>query len=257
MTLFQDIQTLYHMARGNGRGNSHAERLENFYGPQAKAYDDFRKRLLHGRKSLYQQLPVPENGIWIDMGGGTGANLEALGTGIFRLQKIYLVDLCSSLLKVARERIAQNGWSNVVVVETDAAGFTPREGAADVITFSYSLTMMPDWEKALHQACRILAPGGYLGVVDFYVSPNSRTLSLPRHCRLYRQFWRRWFSRDGVMLNPKHVVTLCNTFEMHHLAGFTSKVPYLPFIRVPWYRFVGRKPCSLPYTGRESPANNI
>ena len=82
------------------RGADHAERLESFYAGQADSYDGFRKRLLPGREDLYQNLPVPEGGIWVDLGGGTGANLELLGPRIETLRKVYLVDLSPSLLTV-------------------------------------------------------------------------------------------------------------------------------------------------------------
>ena len=54
-------------------------RLESFYSGQAEAYDDFRRRLLQGREAMYQSIPVPEGGVWVDLGGGTGANLEPIG----------------------------------------------------------------------------------------------------------------------------------------------------------------------------------
>ncbi|MFM7741372.1 MAG: SAM-dependent methyltransferase, partial [Planctomycetota bacterium] len=79
MGLWSDLKILYHMAFKPVRGGSHAERLESFYGGQAKGYDDFRKRLLKGREELWKALPKPEGGVWVDMGGGTGANLENFG----------------------------------------------------------------------------------------------------------------------------------------------------------------------------------
>ena len=68
MAFFADMKVLYHMLIKPVRGDDHAERMESFYGGQAGAYDDFRKRLLKGRESLYETLPKPENGVWVDMG---------------------------------------------------------------------------------------------------------------------------------------------------------------------------------------------
>jgi len=109
------------------------------------------------------------------MGGGTGANLEHLGDRLRLLEKIYLVDLSPSLLAVARRRIADHGWNNVEAAEADATAFRPPDGPVDVVTFSYSLTMIPDWFAALEQAWRLLRPGGLIGVVDFFVAANIRT----------------------------------------------------------------------------------
>ena len=56
MSLAGDLRILYHMVVGRTRGANHAERLDNFYRGQAAGYDDFRKRLLHGRKEMIQAL---------------------------------------------------------------------------------------------------------------------------------------------------------------------------------------------------------
>ena len=84
------------------RGKDHAVRLELFYSGQAEGYDDFRRRLLQGREAMYQSIPVPEGGVWVDLGGGTGANLEPIAAELHKAGKVYLVDLCDALLAVAR-----------------------------------------------------------------------------------------------------------------------------------------------------------
>ena len=152
MSFIADMKILYHMLAKPVRGDSHAQRMESFYGGQAKNYDDFRKRLLRGREELWQQIPKPEGGIWVDMGGGTGANVENFGSEISRLGKIYVVDLSTSLLQIASDRFQQKGWTNVEAVEADATKYCPPEGGADVVTFSYSLTMIPDWFAAIDNA---------------------------------------------------------------------------------------------------------
>lgn len=82
---------------------------------------------------------------------------------------VYLVDLSPSLCEVARERFDRLGWKNVTVVCQDARAFrlgedlsqqeqsailhhgddahtlrsSGRTGKADLITMSYSLSMIP------------------------------------------------------------------------------------------------------------------
>ena len=104
MGIWNDLKTLYHLTLKPIRGKDHAARLESFYGGQANAYDDFRKRLLRGRERLCSLIDVPSGGRWIDMGGGTGANLEFYGERIGELERVSVVDLSPSLLKVAAER---------------------------------------------------------------------------------------------------------------------------------------------------------
>ena len=99
MAFISDMKVLYHMLVKPVRGDNHAERMESFYGGQAAAYDDFRKRLLKGREELWGAIPRPTEGVWVDMGGGTGANIENLANDIESLKKVYVVDLSESLLK--------------------------------------------------------------------------------------------------------------------------------------------------------------
>jgi S-adenosylmethionine-diacylgycerolhomoserine-N-methlytransferase len=265
MSLASDLKILYHLALKPVRGQSHAARMESFYAGQAEAYDDFRRRLLRGRQELWNLMPAPAGGTWIDMGGGTGANLEFFqqqesgakdqesetrkrapgdpdqSRRLAGLEKLYVLDLSPSLLKVAQRRIAERGWTNVETVEADATTFRPPCGAVDVVTFSYSLTMIPDWFAAIENALAILKPGGLIGVVDFYVGRKYPHSSFARHGWWTRTFWPAWFAMDNVYPSPDHVPFLHRHFDVLHFEEHRAKVPYLPLGRVPYYLFVGRK----------------
>ncbi len=117
---------MYHLMFGRVRGADHASRLEAFYRNQAGAYDDFRRRLLHGREELMAALDLPAGGRLLDLGGGTGSNIEALGDRLAHLERVHIVDLCQPLLQVAEERIRQRGWSNVRTVHADATTVRTR-----------------------------------------------------------------------------------------------------------------------------------
>jgi S-adenosylmethionine-diacylgycerolhomoserine-N-methlytransferase len=249
--LVNDLKVLFHLVLKPVRGDDHATRLESFYAGQAEHYDDFRRRLLQGRKELWRDLPAPEGGVWVDLGGGTGSNLEFLGERIHRLQKIYVVDLSPSLLAVCRRRVAERGWSNVEAIEADATRFRPAE-PADVVTFSYSLTMIPDWFTALENARAMLKQGGVIGIVDFYVSRKHPHDGLTRHGWLTREFWPMWFAGDNVFPSPDHLPFLHRHFEPLHVSEHRAKTPYLPLVRAPYYRFIGRKPTQV--DGGASPA---
>lgn len=246
MGFFSDLQVLYHLAVKPIRGDSHQERLESFYSGQAEAYDDFRKRLLQGRQELWDSLPAPEGAVWVDMGGGTGSNLDYFGARLAELQKVYVVDLSPSLLKVAQQRIADHGWTNVETVEADATRWQPPAGQADVVTFSYSLTMIPDWFAAIDNAWRMLKPGGLIGVVDFYVSRKYAAAGQAQHGWFTRTFWPTWFSSDNVFPSPDHVPYLQYKFEQLSCEEREASIPYMFFVATPYYRFVGRKRAEEP-----------
>ena len=240
-TIRDDLKVLWQLAAGPIKGGTHAERLESFYSGQATAYDSFRDRLLHGRRELFAALEFPVGGVWVDFGAGTGANVECLGARLDDLSNVYLVDLCPSLLSVADRRIERHGWTNVCTVLGDATRFCPAEGEADVVTFSYSLTMIPDWFAAIDNALRLLKPSGTIGVVDFYVSRKHPTVGRRRHSWPTRTFWPIWFGLDNVHPTADHLPMLRSRFEMIRLVESAGRIPWLPLLKAPFYQFLGRR----------------
>ena len=240
MGFFSDLRILYHLTLKPIRGKNHAARMESFYSGQADAYDNFRKRLLKGREELWDAMTVPKDGVWVDMGGGTGSNLEYFGDRLSDLKNVYVVDLSGSLLEVAAKRAEERGWGNVSAVEADATTYQPDQ-PVDVVTFSYSLTMIPDWFAAIENAIAMLKPGGQIGVVDFYVSRKYPAEGHKRHRWFTRNFWPTWFANDNVFPSPDHVPFLHRHFESELFEEQRAKVPYIPFIRTPYYRFIGTK----------------
>lgn len=166
--------------------------------------------------------PSQNKPTWVDIGGGTGWNIEAMKEFLDvpeYFEDIYLVDLSSSLCEVARKRFARLGWSNVTVICEDARIFNLSKGHAELITMSYSLSMIPDFYSVIDSMSSLLAYNGILGVVDFYVQSAVETIgrnyiggSLQRHVNwLGRSFWRAWFDLDRVGLEGAKRVG-CNDF---------------------------------------------
>ena len=160
------------------------------------------------------------------------------------MRQLYVVDLSSSLLAVARQRVAARGWKNVELDQADATYFVPAGGPVNVVTCSYSLTMMPEWFAVLDHAFELLSPGGVIGVVDFFVSRKHAGEMMVQHGWWTRHFWPGWFGRDNVHLSADHLPYLRRRFDTIALHQEWAPIPYLPGLRVPYYRFLGRKPAS-------------
>ncbi len=236
---WEDVRVLASLVRGQPQTGSHAERLQAFYAPQAAQYDAFREGLLHGRTELIDWMDLAPGARVVELGGGTGRSLDLLGPRLRSLTSFELVDLCPALLTQARDRARD--LPNVRIIEADALTYRPAQ-PADLVFFSYSLTMIPDWRGALDNALSMLRPGGTLGVADFYVSEPDPAPGLARHGALPRWFWPRWFGHDGVHPNPDHLPSLRRLLPSHRLLEGRGRVPYLPGVRVPYYVFVGHLP---------------
>lgn len=237
--MFSTARLVAHLIKGQSHASSHAERLDDFYAPQVELYDASREKLLHGRERLIALLDPQPGAVVIELGAGTGRNLEFYADRVLTLKSVTLVDLCTPLLEHARTRTAQ--WPNVRAIQADVTTFHPDE-PADMVYFSYSLTMIPDWLAAIENAIAMLKPGGLLGVVDFYVSRRDPGPGRVRHGVLTRNFWRAWFDRDGVFPSTDHLPTLTSLLDIVHVSEHFGTVPIVPLLRVPYYVFVGRKP---------------
>lgn len=227
------------MARGMPRSASQADSLAAFYAPQIDHYDRFRDRLLHGREQLVEQLVIPDNAHVVDLGGGTGRNIEFFGERAARLACFEVVDLCLPMVQRARQR--SRDFAQLRATQGDATRWQPAQ-AVDAVILSYALTMIPNWRAAIVNAMAMLKPGGQLAVVDFYVAAPSPLDGLARHPWATRKFWPAWFRHDGVVLDDAQLPTLCSVLPNHAVTEARARIPYLPLMRVPWYAFVGRKP---------------
>jgi S-adenosylmethionine-diacylgycerolhomoserine-N-methlytransferase len=151
--------------------------------------------------------------------------------------------LCRPLLEIAQKRIDQHpGWEKIVeLVEGDATSpdvkGLPAPGTVDVITMSYSLTMIPDWQAALKNAYNLLRPGGYIAVSDFTIRPE--------HSAFTRTFWPTVFKNDHVILRTEHIDTLDRMFSRVHLQVERGGFPYVPLLKCPYYFYVGQKTQAL------------
>ena len=72
MSTLSTLKTVARLGLLPIRGETHAQRLEDFYRGQAQDYDAFRRRLLHGRHTLIGALPLDAGDVWCDLGAGTG-----------------------------------------------------------------------------------------------------------------------------------------------------------------------------------------
>lgn len=176
-------------------------------------------KLLKGRKELLEiavsHLKKSQDLVWIDLGGGTGWNIEQMDQvkPISDFKAVYLVDLSPSLCDVARKRFKAKGWKNVHVICIDVHEFElPKEAGkfVDLLTLSYSLSMIPNYYSLVDRVSSLMSRDTILAVVDFYVQADSSFSDkstwiggeLHRHVSwLSRTFWRVWFEFDRVYLD--------------------------------------------------------
>jgi S-adenosylmethionine-diacylgycerolhomoserine-N-methlytransferase len=145
--------------------------MDRMYRHQRHIYDASRRYYLLGRDEMIRRLRPPPGGQVLELGCGTGRNLVAAARH-YPLCRFYGCDISQEMLKTAMVAVDRaNLRDRVCLAPGDATCFNPRfafkRNRFDRIIFSYTLSMIPDWEQATAHAMTLLAPEGQLHVVDF------------------------------------------------------------------------------------------
>ncbi len=149
----------------------HKSAMERMYRLQRHIYDVTRAYYLLGRDQMIARLDPPEGGRVLEIGCGTGRNL-VLAMRRYPSCRFHGIDISEEMLKTACEAVERHGLNAMVrLAQADATDFDPQRALGhsgfDRIYFSYTLSMIPAWEKALAHAVTLLSANGQLHVVDF------------------------------------------------------------------------------------------
>lgn len=103
-------------------------------------------------------------GLLVDAGTGTGRMLELLAD---RYAQGIGFDLNQAMLAYARAKLARAGIGKAQVRHGDLYGLPLADGSVDALVMHQVLHYLSDPQRAVHEAVRVLAPGGRLLIVDF------------------------------------------------------------------------------------------
>jgi ubiquinone/menaquinone biosynthesis C-methylase UbiE len=108
----------------------------------------------------------------VDMACGTGLNFRLLEEAIGPDGRMVGVDLTDAMLAQAQDRIETNGWSNVSLVQADAASFDfPTK--LDAIVSTYALSQVPECGAVIARGAAALRDGGRWAVLDLKVPDDT------------------------------------------------------------------------------------
>lgn len=224
--------------------SGHAKDMEAFYKYQKEGYDSFREGLLHARPALMEAFPLKKGGgmVWVDIGGGTARNLEFFTVETIRkyFKEIVICDISASLLEMAQRRINAMGIQDIArVVEHDVTqqsmlSVMPAAGTVDVITMSYSFSMIPDQKAAMANAQKLLRKGGHVGIADFFLKGNYDDCLSPLFRRLRAVesiLHKSWFAMDHVHLLSDKQLEGYDGLEVVWDNRFRGAIPFMPFFQ--------------------------
>ncbi|MEQ8747491.1 class I SAM-dependent methyltransferase [Pyruvatibacter sp.] len=166
--------------------------MDSIYRTQRHFYDATRKYFLLGRDRLIRDLAPPQGGCVLEVGCGTGRNLIKAARR-YPHALFFGLDISEAMLEKARHEVARAGLKNrITLARADAAGFDANalfgRAVFDRVFFSYSLSMIPDWQQALAQGYGATGAGGRLLLVDF-----GQQERLPRWFSRLLMWWLKQF----------------------------------------------------------------
>lgn len=150
---------------------SHGALMDHVYRRQRHIYNLTRRYYLIGRDGLIRGLDLSPQDRAVEIGCGTGRNLIAIARRYPGAQ-LFGLDASAEMLATAADAVSRAGLTRRITLQRALAEemspelFGERRGFQSAI-FSYSLSMIPDWRRALAAAGRALADGGALQIVDF------------------------------------------------------------------------------------------
>jgi ubiquinone/menaquinone biosynthesis C-methylase UbiE len=156
----------------------------------------FRERAY--REKAVEALALKRGDTVVEIGCGTGLNFAPLESVVGKEGKIIGVDLTDSMLSAARERIRKHGWSNVELVQSDAATFQFPRGVNGILS-TFAITLVPEYEGVTGAGSAALAPGGRFVVLDFKMPSNWLSRLAPLLVLALRPFG---VSRDLAARHP-------------------------------------------------------
>jgi S-adenosylmethionine-diacylgycerolhomoserine-N-methlytransferase len=170
------------------------QRMNRMYRRQRHIYDGTRRYYLLGREQLISGLQPDTGADVLEIGCGTGRNL-VLAARLYPAAQFFGIDVSTEMLTSALTAISRGGLTGRIrVAHSDGAAFDPQRlfgiPRFDHVMISYSLSMIPDWNRVLRAAASRLKPGGRLHIVDF---GNQERLP-----RVARSLLRRWLAMFDV-----------------------------------------------------------
>lgn len=166
------------------------------YAEFAPLYDKVFGKIFYNRlEHVIENLGIPPGAKVLEVGAGTGTSFPAYPSHC----EITGVDLAPDMLARARQKIQENGWSHIKVLEMNALELKFPDNTFDYVMAFHVVTVVPDPVGMVAEAKRVCKPGGRIVIVNHFTSEvpviGSLTQALDPITR-----WLGW--RTDLRLKP-------------------------------------------------------
>ena len=149
--------------------STHLALMDHIYRRQRHFYDLTRRHYLFGRDRLIRGLGAKPGQRILEIGCGTARNLIRMAKH-YPGTELWGIDASREMLRTAEQALARTGCTQIQLchgLAEDVPELLAAEAPFDHVVFSYSLSMIADWEGALRAAARAANPEARVHLVDF------------------------------------------------------------------------------------------
>ena len=118
------------------------------------------------RSRVVKKMGLKRGDKVMEVACGSGRNFPYLVDAVGKEGFILGFDYSQEMLDAAKQLSKRNDWSNIKLVQGDAAQLKITENNFDGIVSVLGISAIPDWDKALERCHDILRFGGKLVVCD-------------------------------------------------------------------------------------------
>jgi ubiquinone/menaquinone biosynthesis C-methylase UbiE len=120
----------------------------------------------------------------LDLGSGGGIDVLLSARRVAPSGKAYGLDMTDEMLALARENQKQAGVANAEFLRGEIESVPLPDASVDVVISNCVINLSADKRQVLHEAFRVLRPGGRFAVSDVVVDGE-----LPRELRRSMELW--------------------------------------------------------------------
>ncbi len=146
--------------------------VEQMFDRIAPRYDLLNRLLSLGidvwwRKRAINYLKPSKPSEILDVATGT-ADVAILMAKILKPQHVVGIDIANLMLELGRKKIAEQGLSNIISLETgDCEQLRFEDGSFDAVTVAFGVRNFENLEKGLTEMHRVLRSGGRVVILEF------------------------------------------------------------------------------------------
>lgn len=190
------------------------------FGRNAQSYVESRVHRLGASLARLLEL-VPPRPDWRVLDVATAVGYTALAFAP-HVAHVWATDITEEMLALARQEAAARGLANVTVEHADAEALPYADGTFDLVTCRIAPHHFGDIDRFVHEAARVLRPGGVLAVVDNVVPDGPggdyvnafEKLRDPSHGRcLALAEWVTAFAAAGLAVTHRETLEKRMPFE--------------------------------------------